>query len=238
MCHIELIADRSLDVQEQPEHVKAVLRLGKKYRADALYKKCLLNLEKVCPVRLSDMDVIFSYKDGRVPFSGRQFAKVLLEVDALYLLPAILYSLCRVKDAETERLDLSPDTHTTLNRGLHNLATEYSALVEDLPAYKLGSEECCKQNWAFFHKKLLKGVKLDPNKHRPLEAAREIASLATELCRHCLFCVNERISKFREDLFERLPEIFGLGGSWEELRKSTCKYPIIFTLLPNSNRCR
>jgi len=221
-----MLESRVVDVLDHPEHVKAILRLGKKYRADALFKEILVKLERICPVSLSKLNLGFYKKYGS---SGLQFMKVLLDVDALYHLPGLFYNLYDENLTEIQKLGLSPVIQAKLYRGLHLLTPEYAIFVsKTIVSYKVARGECCPRRWRTLQARLCKEAitsVFNLDRVRPMEAAGSIQTVFRN-CHGCSSYLNERISDFRKDLFARLPEIFDLGESWKELKKITCTFPL------------
>ncbi|KIJ31702.1 hypothetical protein M422DRAFT_70825 [Sphaerobolus stellatus SS14] len=211
---------------------ESVLRIADRYMANELREKCLKQLERLLPVTLEQYDTAWDrlnsvHAPGQdTPASATKLIAVAHEVNAFWLLPQALNTLLgEGEESNIKDLGLPQDL-------LLKLYCARGLIVLEIPQYinnlltEGRSKPCCRGPWRRVYQNVCV-VKMErgTSVRFPLDFAQHLIrssdSIAKDyLCKACFEHFITENKRFREDLWSRLPEIFGLASSWEELEKA------------------
>ncbi|KAJ7314381.1 hypothetical protein DFH08DRAFT_1041477 [Mycena albidolilacea] len=214
----------------QFEDALAILRLSHKYDVGYLRRRALQHLGPIYPTTLAGYDA----RAGKNKLSPATFIRhtstltTAVEVGALWLLPVVYYGMCRYDLAQI----LVPDSswralgdhgRTTSLLGHSTQITQFPKIISFLCVSAAAGEVC--ENWINCNR-LRMSVNL--NITRNMKRAEMRAPLDMEicwarmknfgLCSNCLVEARSLHAVATQDLWDRLPQMFGLPG-WENLEE-------------------
>ncbi|KAL1686499.1 hypothetical protein GGG16DRAFT_128646 [Schizophyllum commune] len=197
-------------------HILSILRLSTKYRIVAYRRRCIHILSAYFPSNQLPRDIDFAALPSPAQFID--VMKVARETNALTLLPyAYLLAVSRLEE------DFLYSTHSL--PPMHKLDV-YHGKVKLLQAQEVDMlpfvhnmetfEDCGKAPKCRVYGAFTPYLK---NPSAPSRILSEIPNGELGLCDSC----NKRACKIfiegKQKTWERLPEIFGLGKDWDELRR-------------------
>ncbi|KAF7343115.1 hypothetical protein MVEN_01741900 [Mycena venus] len=209
-----------------------ILRLSIKYDVDYLRQRCLRHLSDIYPTTLKAWDLLGYSRDiinFRTPpkvYPVFQILALLKEVDAPWLIPAIMYLGCsnpiqRIVDGVElgGTLEMTPEKRTILiaypEQGIA-VESVLRFLKQRFPechtpercnAELLQLSQFIAEHWSTCH--------------FPLEIWEEHDwdQIAGDLCGACVGQCRKTHASARQEFWDRLPAIFGVDLRWDELEK-------------------
>jgi hypothetical protein len=209
-----------------------VLRLSIKYDVDYLRRRCIRHLSDIYPTTLSAWDLLGYSRDiinFRAPpkvYPVFQVLELLKEVEAPWLIPAIMYLGCsnpirRIVDG----VELGGTLEMTAEKRTILIAYPEQAIAVDsvLRFLKQRFPEChtpskCNaellqlsqfiaENWSACH--------------FPLEIweDHDWEQVAGDLCTACVGQCRKTHATARQEFWDRMPALFGVDYRWDELEK-------------------
>ncbi|KAJ7225241.1 hypothetical protein B0H12DRAFT_1193319 [Mycena haematopus] len=225
--------------------IKGCLRLGNKYRVDYLSRRALIHLSATYDTTLHSWDQdVFHIFEGELEKRTWEppdqtvcmisAIQLIREVDALWLLPDAFYRLSVFFEEirshiiilggtyENEQICISPDDQTAFlnGPGLQTQSTSTDILrflshSPDIPGCTT-SVACYRARLAAIDR-CRKAIRDSPSSPLTIWGPSSWQGFET-VCPACLETMEKTHQDDRQDLWDKLPEIYGLP-SWEELEK-------------------
>ncbi|KIJ31695.1 hypothetical protein M422DRAFT_36140 [Sphaerobolus stellatus SS14] len=199
--------------------INAIFKLSNEYSVATLQTQALDIISNLLPTTLCDFDSLA--KNIEQWELGIHFIQSVNDCNALWLLPAGLYLLNYFSSEEIAGLKLSSDLLLKFYRGLASMTTEVPQFVDSTLIQNKKTKECCPRIW----KQILAKARSNLTNqnivkaHVPLDYIADLTKRgpAVNLCQACSSSFKEAAHDYREDLWSRLPSIFGIGDSWDDL---------------------
>ncbi|KIJ36671.1 hypothetical protein M422DRAFT_261026 [Sphaerobolus stellatus SS14] len=218
------------------ETVLAVLSLFTKYDAKGWRARCLARLDEVFPTSLQEYD--------RLPRNDQtvvlKYFKVLLETDAKAALPFAYYLLCGLPQEKISGLGLLENTLLNYYQGKARLSLAIPKFIKELSAKFVNGKQntfndacyCSKRTWeemiANFEQQGGKTRLQDLTSPDPLVNLQSLETMGKafssvsgrctiRLCNDCKEVFSGAVRECRKELWDSLPQMFGLATSWEKL---------------------
>ncbi|KAJ7879195.1 hypothetical protein B0H14DRAFT_2436281 [Mycena olivaceomarginata] len=217
----------------QFEDALAILRLSHKYDVGYLRRRALEHLGPIYPTTLAGYDA----RAGQNKLSPETFIRrtstltTAVEVGALWLLPVVYYDMCKHDLAQILAPDSSWHTlgdheRTTSLLGHSAQITQFPKIISFLCVSAAAGDAC--ENWINCNR-LRMSVNLSITRNMKRAEMRFPLDMLTEetgwtkmknfgLCSNCLVEARSLHAAARQDLWDRLPQMFGLPG-WEKLEE-------------------
>ncbi|KAJ7436824.1 hypothetical protein FB451DRAFT_1152933 [Mycena latifolia] len=209
-----------------------ILRLSIKYDVPYLTQRCLRHLSDIYPTTLKDWDLLGYSRDiinFRAPpkvYPVFQILELLKEIDAPWLVPAIMYLGCsnpiqRIVDGVElgGTWEMTPEKRTILIA-----YPEQAIAVESVLRFlKQRFPEC--QTPVKCNAELLQLSQFVAENwstcHFPLEIweDHDWDQVAGDLCHECVGQCQKTHATARQEFWNRMPAIFGVTRGWDELQK-------------------
>ncbi|KAL1704689.1 hypothetical protein EV121DRAFT_280176 [Schizophyllum commune] len=210
------VAVESQKLEASFPSILSILRLSTKYRIIAYRRRCILILSACFPSEHLPRDVDFAALPSPIVFIN--VMKVARETNALTLLPyAYLLAASRLpEDALYNTGTLPPMHKLDIYHGkvglLQAQQTDMLPYVHTMETF----EDCEKDPKCRVYEAFTPYWK---NPNTPSKILAEIPNGNLGLCSPCARRACKIFIEGKQKTWERLPEIFGLGKDWDELRR-------------------
>ncbi|KIJ31698.1 hypothetical protein M422DRAFT_266598 [Sphaerobolus stellatus SS14] len=199
-----------------------------KYMVDSIRDSCLALLTSILPVSLEGFD---SSKSGSNRFMYLELAE---KFNVRFLLPGGYYKLCQLSEERLKKYDVPTDFTLKYYRGRQALQPLCAGFVNDVIATSGPRNQwCCSASWSDVlktaHKDLRDPTFLSgpPNPLKWILEWKEDRTMLAGVCRRCRKQFLAAIDTYRQNIWESLPQMFGIGSSWEELEvMKVVNYPV------------
>ncbi|KIJ36668.1 hypothetical protein M422DRAFT_34206 [Sphaerobolus stellatus SS14] len=223
-----------------PDKVISILGLATKYKATSWHEASIAYLTRYFPISLQ----IWDSDAYQLPGGLLTYFPTLVEANAKALLPAAYYLLCKLPEDQVEKSKLNPKILLTYHRGSRRLLREFPQFIDEqytevftdkvsivevpLPdrdaAPEVATNCCCDAEWRSFFNALWRKIGMrqasEVTDADPLEALRTLSRTCKKDftgCKNCHQKLRTSIAAYRTRIWMSLPEVFGLGPSWESL---------------------
>ncbi|KIJ31697.1 hypothetical protein M422DRAFT_70824 [Sphaerobolus stellatus SS14] len=202
---------------------RIALKCSHKYQVYTLRRQFLDKLSENYPTDLATFDEM-----NNVPQPlglNKAFTRllpVIFEVEALWLAPAGLYNLFLVED-KLEIDQLPGNILLKFYRVSALLSTEFPKFIQNAVVREYRYHACCNGKWSDMHSEIATDL-LEPEiiacmSPLLLPLFLETLPITKKLCQRCFTELEESIKEYRNDMWSKLPKLFDIGESWEELLK-------------------
>jgi hypothetical protein len=217
----------------QFEDALTILRLSHKYDVGYLHRRALQHLGPIYPTTLAEYDArpgdCNAKSSPDITFIRRtNTLKAASEVGASWLLPVVYYDICkrdlaRILAPGSSWHDLGENERSVCLTGYSAQITYVPKSTKILSVAKAAGDAC--NNWETCNTKRLKlnfAINVSRLMCFPLDFWTEDSVWGTMrvfgLCNRCVAKIRSLHAAARQELWDRLPQMFGLPR-WEELEK-------------------
>ncbi|KAJ7715501.1 hypothetical protein B0H14DRAFT_3013857, partial [Mycena olivaceomarginata] len=218
--------------------IASVLRMSHKYEVDYLRKRALIHLSAVCPTTLLEWERFDSTTCSWFPDTDVEYLDLILlarQTSANWILPTAFYRLCQHVDEDSiingaNLLELTSSDKVACMRAIRTLETTCTTRVLEFlstPLHIKGCHSVMPLRCAYSRIK----TRFAAESWRQYEAAKvpflplELWSISdwdraalADVCRNCMSFVKEAHKEAKQDVWDRLPALFGLCD-WRSLEK-------------------
>ncbi|KAF8959166.1 hypothetical protein BDZ97DRAFT_1839242 [Flammula alnicola] len=216
-------------------NISGVLRLTTKYRFKALRQKAIRILKEINPTDMDRFVVRFTKlldsrsrnREEQKIATAEEIISLSIACNARTLLPGAFYRLCQIlgTDGSRDHLLLGSSNISDLDKAwCLSGRTRISAQVANSGAYLISDSNTprCNLPEATTRSQRCRGR---PPRKDPRFTFEDVVWTSTEgACHKCMSLYEKQHRCRRQEIWDLLPQYFGLGKSWEEMRRNDANW--------------
>ena len=191
-----------------------------KYMVDSIRDACLALMTSILPVSLDGLDSV-KLHSNRV-----KFLELAERFDVRFLFPGAYYRLCELKEKQLQKYNPSAEFMLKYYRAKQALHPMYASFIKNEIASRAARHHglpCCYQVWDHALNSAHKELRDPGFIAKPPNPLKLILSWKTDrvpsgrLCRRCRKNFLAHVDAYRQNIWDSLPQVLGIGSSWDEL---------------------